>query len=473
MSAAVTDKFARTFNSTNPNVARVNTNRTMGATTLAGDNLAGWPTDTVVHFSTYQIDTSDQVVEGTQTDWLGIVSGNSVGSLTRLAGAADSGNTTGDIMEMGPTASWADKLIQGLIVSHNQDGTMITNLPLTTPKVTTSLKDANGATWIGQTATASAVNYVNNTNAATGTDPTLAPAGTDSNINLNLRGKGLAKTVTIGKGAAVIYAYDYVVSGCVWSGDSYGSTRAGSMTSGVVVINGNPITVAAVSAHTFTASKDTYVDVLDAGDGTGTVVYTEATNNAASAALASNSIRVGIIVTGASNIANAAAVNQGQEDRVLPIASSVPYAVTDSLGNLICPRDPNRKVLGYRQITADVTTTSTSATQATGLSCPVIIPTGRKVTIWFGDGNVFNSTAGDARINAQIWDGTVGSGTKLQGGEYRRPSSAESIPMLLHAFTTPTSSSKTYNIGFNAVTSGTASLAATSTSPVFIKVELT
>ena len=89
---AVTDKFSKTFNSVNPNVARVNASRSAGVTTLACDNLAGWPTDTVVHFSTYQVSTGGAVVAGTQIDWKGIVSGNNIGSLTRVAGATDNGN---------------------------------------------------------------------------------------------------------------------------------------------------------------------------------------------------------------------------------------------------------------------------------------------------------------------------------------------------------------------------------------------
>lgn len=178
------------------------------------------------------------------------------------------------------------------------------------------------------------------------------------------------------------FANDFVASGCVWSGDAYGSTRLASMTSGIVYINGRRLIISAVVSRTFTASKDTYVDILDNGDGTATIVYTEVANNAASPALASNSLRIGIIVTGASNIANAGSVNQGQEDKVLPIVSSVPYAVVDSLGNMICSRDPNRKIIGFRQILTSFSSTTTGATAGaviTGLSTPVKVPTGRKI----------------------------------------------------------------------------------------------
>lgn len=173
--------------------------------------------------------------------------------------------------------------------------------------------------------------------------------------------------------------FDYVVSGCIWSGDSYGVNRNASMTAGVLYIGGRRHTVALVTARTFTASRDTYVDALSNGDGTATLVYTEVTNNNASPSLAANSVRIGIIVTGASTIANVGSVNQGETGKVLPIASSNPYMTTDSLGNLICPRDPDRKILAYRQIIAQVNINAAGTTDITGLNIvPFISPDSKR-----------------------------------------------------------------------------------------------
>lgn len=173
--------------------------------------------------------------------------------------------------------------------------------------------------------------------------------------------------------------FDFVASGCVWSGDSYGSTLAASMTAGVVYINGQRVAVSAVTARSFTASKDTYIDASGNGDGTALLTYTEVANNAASPTPAANSVRIGIIVTGATNIAAAGSVNQGQTNKVLPIASSIPYTFTDSLGNLICPRDPLRRIIGFRQITAPVTSPSAAAFDITGLSVVVNVPANRNI----------------------------------------------------------------------------------------------
>lgn len=316
----------------------------------------------------------------------------------------------------------------------------------TSPSITTGLNDANGNTEIAFTATASAVNNLSVINAATGSDPILTTTGSGTNINLNLRGKGTGHP-TVGAGALNLFPYDYVDSGCVWTADSPGSTRAASMTSGVVVLNGNPLTVAAVTSRTFTASKDVYVDFSDNGDGTASITYTDNTTNAASPALAAGSLRNAIIVVGASSIAAASSINQGQEDRVLPIASSIPYTVTDSLGNLICCRDSTQKLLGYRQITSTVTTTSATAVQITGLSIPMNnLPTTKKVKVTLILPTP--TTGGNNNIGIVIYDGTVPSGTKIAEATLSNTGAGAATNIRAERLYTPSSSSATYNAGF-------------------------
>ena len=171
---------------------------------------------------------------------------------------------------------------------------------------------------------------------------------------------------------------DHVMTGCVWSADSAGVNRNASMTAGIVCISGQVVSVDAVANRTFDASKDTYVDV----DNTGTLYYTPVNNNAASPALTTGRMRIAIIVTGASSIASAASVNQGQEDRLLPIASSSAYSVTDSLGNLICNRSPNKTVIGYRQFTTGDSTNPTGTYKIPQLSTLVVQTDGlRKIKL--------------------------------------------------------------------------------------------
>ena len=169
--------------------------------------------------------------------------------------------------------------------------------------------------------------------------------------------------------------FDHIASGGVWSITS-GLTCA--MTAAVGYISDSSyryrVAIAAVVSKVFTASKDTYVDVgYD-----GTIYYTEVANNAASPALSANRIRIAIVISGGASIT---AINQGEESKVLPIASSIPYAVTDSLGNLICNRSPNSTILGYRQVVASQGGITTTRTDITGANATVKVPANRKIEI--------------------------------------------------------------------------------------------
>lgn len=263
--------------------------------------------------------------------------------------------------------------------------------------------------------------------------------------------------------------FDFVSSGCIWTGDAYASTRAGSMTSGVVYINGIRLVISAVTAHTFTASKDTYIYL----DYTGAISYSEVSNNVASPALPSNSILIGIVITGASTIASVASINQGQEDKLLPIASSIVYTVTDSLGNLICNRSASPSTIGYRRITSGFSTASSSQVQVTGLTCPVIIPGNRKVEVDSHSGRATNSGSNQYVVGS-IWDSTVGSGTQVADAHYNNPTGGTLGTLdVKTGELTPNSGTKTYNAAISNGGSGTATFGAnTSTSPAFLRVRL-
>lgn len=91
---------------------------------------------------------------------------------------------------------------------------------------------------------------------------------------------------------------------CLWS---ISSGLVGTMTSGIVYINGKRVVVSAIATRTFTASKDTYVSV----DNTGTVTYSEVTNGAAAPALPANSIWLAVVVTSGAAITS---IRQGGYD---------------------------------------------------------------------------------------------------------------------------------------------------------------
>ena len=123
MAADINDKFSKVSTGIRPKTTAVAGVRAPSGTTLTCDDLTGWTTDTAVHFVTYKADAQGKVVAGSQTDFKGIVSGNSIINLT-VTGGNDNGNAVGDIVQALPTAAWAKDLTDGLLVSHNHDGSL-------------------------------------------------------------------------------------------------------------------------------------------------------------------------------------------------------------------------------------------------------------------------------------------------------------------------------------------------------------
>lgn len=114
----------------------------------------------------------------------------------KYSGAVDSGDTLNIyIPNLLDSDSW---------VFNNHPSTLLnktlTSPTLNTPKVVTSINDANGAELLKVTATSSAVNEVTVTNAIASGKPTLSATGDDTNITLKLLGKGTG-SVEIAKAA--------------------------------------------------------------------------------------------------------------------------------------------------------------------------------------------------------------------------------------------------------------------------------
>lgn len=251
--------------------------------------------------------------------------------------------------------------------------------------------------------------------------------------------------------------FDHVVSGGIITDP--GVSLSQTTTAIVIVLDGRRITIGA-TAKTYTASKDTYVDILRSGS-SGSYVYTEVTNNAASPALAANSIRIAIVTTDGSQITNS---NQGEETQVIPIASSVAYSVTDSLGNLIRPLDPTRRLLGHRQRVSNFAAGSSAEILIAGLNCAVIVPTNRKVCVSFHS----NSVAATTTPVTRIYSGVFGSGgTQIQ--QYNGVSGGAAQSYFVN--TTPATASITFSATAASV-AGATTTEGTSTNPCILKVEL-
>ena len=369
---------------------------TIGNASVTVGSTTNWPS-TGITFAIDTVTSAGVRVAGSYNVFRGTVaSATSIDNLTYVGGDTNQNYAAGATTRVYILVSsfQHNRLVDGLLISNDQDGTLKAGAVdvaavLASDVVTTAkILDAN------VTAAKIADDVI--------TDAKMATA---------------VKPVTIANETT----FAHVASGGVWTADNVGVNLNASMTALVCYINGQRIAVSAVTARAFTLNVDTYIDILNTA-GVGSVVYTTAATNAASPALAANSIRIGIIQA-AATITATTKVNQGQEDRVFPIASSIPYAVTDSLGNLICPRDPSRRVLGYRQIIVNATSTtdSTSATDMTGLNLTCIIPAGRKTKITGYIGLGSSSVASNA-VNMRLYDNTstayiatAGSSTNASG----------------------------------------------------------
>ena len=126
--ASITDKITDTRNAARPITARVTVARVSAGATLQCNSLTGWPTASKVHFVTYQIDTNNETIAGTQLDCYGIVSGADITSMTVVDGT-DGGNSVGDVVEMLPTSAWGQDLADAITAQHSRVGahTSVTN----------------------------------------------------------------------------------------------------------------------------------------------------------------------------------------------------------------------------------------------------------------------------------------------------------------------------------------------------------
>jgi len=152
--------------------------------TITPASISGLPTDTMITL------TFDRTVVGKIERIIGHISGsNFVIDERGVDGTSDQSHTSPTVEYIDNGRDRAD-LVDGLLVGHTQTGAHIASLPLTTPKITTSINDSGGNELFKVTATSSAVNEFTVANAATGNGPTLSVTGSDTDIDLNLTPKG-------------------------------------------------------------------------------------------------------------------------------------------------------------------------------------------------------------------------------------------------------------------------------------------
>lgn len=197
--------------------------------------------------------------------------------------------------------------------------------------------------------------------------------------------------------------YDFIASGGLIN-QTTGLT--GNFSDVVYYIGGVRYTLTGVANHTYTASKDTYVYLT----ATGVDYSNEEANNVRTHTAPANSILLTIVITSASALTN---VNRGGPFDSLPNIGGNNITVQDSTGNLIYPRDPQRRLIGYRSINSNQATSSDTAVAATGMSCPVIVPTGRKIKAeMYVPGAPYNDT-NNGGIGLFVWRTFILTGVQV------------------------------------------------------------
>jgi len=167
MAANITDKFGKASSGTRAEATTLTAIKNVAATSITTAALNGWDTTGAVHFQIYLSDPTKldpqgnpTIIPGSQSDWKGIVSGNTISQL-QLEGGLDTIYPIGSVVVCLPSAGWTDDLVEGILTSLNQDGTLksaavatgTANGSITTAKLVdasvTNAKLAPGATRLG------------------------------------------------------------------------------------------------------------------------------------------------------------------------------------------------------------------------------------------------------------------------------------------------------------------------------------
>lgn len=190
MAASINDLFAESTTNDRPNAATTTAIKSNGATSITVDSTTGWPTDTAVHFTMYEVDANNAKIASTQRDYKGIVNSSTTINNVVVRGGADREFPIGAKVICAPTAAWADDLVSGLTADHSQAGAheFTTVYDPSNPTLET-LKLAG---------VSSAVNEVTITNAATGNAPEISATGGDSNIDVDIIPKGTGEVTKNG-----------------------------------------------------------------------------------------------------------------------------------------------------------------------------------------------------------------------------------------------------------------------------------
>ncbi len=193
MAGASTDTFSLATNNFSTTLSSSIGSTT---TTIPLTSVTNLPTTTGIVLVVDRVNSQGILTPSLREYFKGVVSGNNIvlasTSYRGLGNSSAQAHTNGAVVEMVPDSTWANDIVNGILEDHVQLG------------YHGPLHDANGNTWIDQTATASAVNNLKVSNAATTNAPAIAAEGSDTNIGLTMTSKGSGNiTLTAGSSGVV------------------------------------------------------------------------------------------------------------------------------------------------------------------------------------------------------------------------------------------------------------------------------
>ena len=186
MPGAITDKFTHANNGTIAEPAQLSANKTTIDTTASLTLATGWPTDTAIHIEMFKVGTDGSVTPGTITHWKATLSGTTLSNMT-LEGGVNQSYATGDPVILMPTPYWANDVVNGILVEHDQDGT---HSDITATSITATTGTFTNLTIAG---TASAEGW-----SPLGATPNTVTANGNRSYDLVFNGTDLTDTITEG-----------------------------------------------------------------------------------------------------------------------------------------------------------------------------------------------------------------------------------------------------------------------------------
>lgn len=121
--ASNTDNFMKASSSLGiARTAKLKNIKTLEANSIICDDLSGWPTDTAVAFTIASVNSNGEPIEGTVTDWIGVVNNNTIMEMVLTSGTNQEYDTLNTIVACNFTSEWANRLIDSLLKFFNQNG---------------------------------------------------------------------------------------------------------------------------------------------------------------------------------------------------------------------------------------------------------------------------------------------------------------------------------------------------------------